>query len=135
MSLQYQDPANTTTTTSPPSSSFTPTSAKKSTFLTNKNFITITTTVTLVFTILSWYYLYALINYLSGCVSSPLPCLGLEPLINQVSTSVELLQSLPSTIGELRADLGEIKKILLYILCRYPPYPTPDIALTCQGFT
>ena len=142
MSLQYQDPANTATTTSPPSSSLYTTSShpplsssKKKESCTITWILTAITTITLIFAIYSWVYLHGLVNFLVSCLSSPEVCLNLTPLINQVSTTVELLQSLPSTTERLESQLGEIKKILLYILCMQNIPQPPEIALICLSST
>lgn len=141
MSLQYQDPANTATTTSPPSSSLYTTSSPPPLSSSKKKesctitWIFITTTITLVFAIYSWVYIHGLVNFLVSCLSSPEVCLNLTPLINQVGTTVELLQSLPSTTGKLEGEIGEIKKILLYILCMENIPQPPEIALICLSST
>lgn len=142
MSLQYSNttsiPNSATVATTPPGTKSTSSKSYSSSLLTNINWIIIVTTTTLVFSVLSWYYLYSLISFLSSCFSSPDSCLNLQllldPLLTQMNTSVVLLESLPSTTGRLEAELVQIKLLLRFILCTGQQTQTQDeaVVLLCS---
>ena len=123
MSLQYTTapttsiPNSSTIATTTPDRKSSSSKSYSSSLLTNINWIVIVTTTTLVFSVLSWYYLYSLVTLLGTCLSSATSCLGLQPLLTQVNTSVEILSQLPGTTAALQAELVQIKLLLRFILC------------------